>query len=363
MTITLLCAGALAVPGGADDPTRRRELLSRFAPAGSGSATRWLERQAFANPKRLRDENVPPAEMPEEQWLRGRFGVAHAESVAAFATRGETLRLQLRLVHLQLGRDRLVLAAEAAVPLSEAHALALAATANAHFRADGLELVVQTPLVWTLSALDDRGRARVAELSTLQCHSARMAEGRSIDAWSPRGPAQSRWRAFLSELQMCWHEHAVNEERAAHGLAPVNSAWLEGYAGTPSERPFGFVLTTDEAVSGLGLASGAEVSACPPGARVEDIVRLLSIRETAGDVLVDPGGWRHADVQGDAQRWQQAWQRLDQLIDKLHTTSERITRLVLTGERDALVFDARPRPAWLPWSRGRSAMHWLQETS
>ena len=68
MTITLLCAGALAVPGGADDPKRRRELLTRFAPDPAGAATRWLERQAAAASLRISDETAPPAEMPDEQW-------------------------------------------------------------------------------------------------------------------------------------------------------------------------------------------------------------------------------------------------------------------------------------------------------
>lgn len=49
------------------------------------------------------------------------------------------------------------------------------------------------------------------------------------DWWSQHETLRS-WRKLLNEIQMVWHSHPVNAERALRGLPPVNNLWLYGGA-------------------------------------------------------------------------------------------------------------------------------------
>jgi len=52
--------------------------------------------------------------------------------------------------------------------------------------------------------------------------------GQDIGDWWPTGTLWQPWRRLLNELQMTWHEHPVNEARAARGQIPINGVWLYG---------------------------------------------------------------------------------------------------------------------------------------
>lgn len=44
----------------------------------------------------------------------------------------------------------------------------------------------------------------------------------------PPGPEGKRWRALMNEAQILLHNHPVNAQRLAAGLAPANSLWFWG---------------------------------------------------------------------------------------------------------------------------------------
>jgi len=52
----------------------------------------------------------------------------------------------------------------------------------------------------------------------------------SVSDWWPQDPSLQSWRKLVNEVQMVWHSHPVNEERAERGLPPINSLWLYGGA-------------------------------------------------------------------------------------------------------------------------------------
>jgi hypothetical protein len=54
--------------------------------------------------------------------------------------------------------------------------------------------------------------------------------GRDVSDWWPMDPSWRLWRKLLNEIQMCWHDHPVNEARAQAGSPPVNGVWLYGGA-------------------------------------------------------------------------------------------------------------------------------------
>ncbi len=371
MTITILCAGALALPGGSED-SARSVLLTAYAPREDGAAARLLARRRA--PRIGHDDSLVPLELPEETWLRERFGVKDGDSVAAFALHAgagsaadgeqasladgslaDAPRLLVRLVHLHVGLDHLVLAVPQASDIDIEEARALADTANGLFAEDGLRWSPDTASAWSLRATSEAGRARLEGFERLQCRSARLVDGRSIDAWQVTGEAARAWRALLNELQMLWHEHPVNLARERVGRPALNSVWLEGRAGSPRSRAFESVITADEAVAGLALSAGSEVSALPTQASADDFARLVSIQELNGTVLVDPAWWREAVARADAESWQHAWRHFDTLVERLSAAGQAIGTIVLTGERDLLEFEPHADDQWALWRRRRLA--------
>lgn len=354
MTITILCAGALALPGGADDDARPA-LLARHAPPDDGPLARLLARARA--PRRRRDDALTPRELPDETWLRERFGAERGASVAAHAAHAiaggaaASPALLVRPVHLHVGLDHLVLAVPQADEIEAAEAAALAEAANALFADDGLLWSADAPHAWTLRATNDAGRARLEALGGLACRSARLASGRNIDAWQPEGDAARAWRAIVNELQMLWFQHPVNLAREASGRPVLNSAWLEGRPGIAGVRAFDAVVTADDAVAGVALSAGSEVSALDPMASADDFVRMVAIQENADTVLLDPGWWRLAVSRADPLAWREGWTRLDALVERLAAAGETVEALVLAGERDLLEFSPRPSDRWALWRR------------
>jgi hypothetical protein len=74
-----------------------------------------------------------------------------------------------------------------------------------------------------------------------------------------------RWRALLSEAQVVLHNHPRNAERVAAGLPPVNSLWFWGAGILPGtvRSQYQHIATDDEALAGMALLAGADVSTLP----------------------------------------------------------------------------------------------------
>lgn len=80
----------------------------------------------------------------------------------------------------------------------------------------------------------------------------------------PPGPEGRRWRALLSEAQVLLHQHPLNAERQARGLAPVNSLWFWGAGRLPDRvaATHATVQSPDPTVQAFARMAGA--SAQPP---------------------------------------------------------------------------------------------------
>lgn len=53
-------------------------------------------------------------------------------------------------------------------------------------------------------------------------------QGKDVGDWWPTQSHWRAWRRLLNEIQMCWHEHAVNTDREQAGLPAINGLWLYG---------------------------------------------------------------------------------------------------------------------------------------
>lgn len=359
MTLTILCAGALAPPGaqraaleadpaaaapGAVAVSRLRDEMRDASsmqvvalPAASSFARRLRRARVVA---RQRSEEAAPLELPDERWLRERFAL-DGTLAACTLVRNEDgdAPLVVRPVHLHLGLDHLVLAPPARTAPDADEARALVDAANRWLAEDGLELVPERADVWRLDAQRDEARAALAAFAALRAPSARVASGRNISAWQPQGEAVRRWRGFENLVQMAWFEHPVNERRLHDGRLPLTGLWLEGRADAARTRAFDRVHTDDPAVAGLARRAGSELGA---------FAAFAAQRTSSQGTLVDAAFWKEALAEGDAEAWNDAWLAFDRWFEGSPKESASL-RLVLTGERDCVEVSVAASDRFKPW--------------
>ncbi|KAG1242370.1 hypothetical protein G6F65_023057 [Rhizopus arrhizus] len=88
---------------------------------------------------------------------------------------------------------------------------ALLDTARPLFEGTGFAVDALSPQRWRLR-LPDGLRPQTA--------SPQVVAGQRLNEWWRQDTETRPWRRLLNEIQMAWHEHPVNDARAARGLAP-----------------------------------------------------------------------------------------------------------------------------------------------
>jgi hypothetical protein len=163
--------------------------------------------------------------------------------------------------HWQVHSDHLSLSDPQQLALDAATSQALLGIFQNYFAQDGITLQPHQNGVWLATGEVFRN---------LPSASLARAVGRNIDAWMPptNEPRGAALRRLQNEMQMLLYTHALNDERAARGLQPINSFW----------------------VSGAGELSGPVQAATP----VQVDARLVA-----------------PAMHGDAQAYAAAWQTLD----------------------------------------------------
>ena len=184
-----------------------------------------------------------------ERWLQHAFGLegrlaAGALSVlGAGGAPGDAIWARADPVHMQVMRDRVVLAPAAAFPLVRGDADTLCQAVNAHF-AGALELRAIDPARWCarLESEIDVGDEPPLEMA------GREATQRAGDA-------------LLTEIQMLLHNHPVNAAREARGEPAVNSLWFWGAGRLPGRTHGRWQSVTSAEPLALGLARLARAAA------------------------------------------------------------------------------------------------------
>ena len=227
--------------------------------------------------------------LPHEAWLAEKFGTAVTDnSPASAAGRMQALQLQpknghwfvLQPIHIHIARDHLVLTDRRRTAITETESRALFETAQPLFRQAGKDVLYGDAGTWFLRADDWRG---------LQTATPDAACGHNIDIWMPQGAGEREWRKLQNEVQMEWHEHAVNAERATRRLPPVNSLWLWG--GSDAEAT---VSTDIPAYANAHVNLTALLDAAP------DTELLLIDLLTEAALAEDWGSWLTAMETADA---------------------------------------------------------------
>lgn len=144
--------------------------------------------------------------------------------------------------------------------LDMAEALALAEPLLPVFAEAGMQLLVSTP---------DRWHVQLPPGLVLPKFDApEQALGEDLSQHLPAGAEGRQWRILLNDIQVLLHQHPLNAQRRARGLAPVNSLWLWGGGRLP--KPMRSALD--------GVISD-DLLLCALAAR-GDAVHLVRTRET-----------------------------------------------------------------------------------
>jgi len=132
---------------------------------------------------------------------------------------------------------RLLACGQLQVEMDEAQALA--APLRPVFDEAGMQLEISTP---------DRWHLKLPANTALPSFAApEQALGEDLSQHLPQGAEGRRWRVLLNEIQVLLHQHPLNAERRARGLAPVNSLWLWGGGSLPGrlKSPLRGVISDD----------------------------------------------------------------------------------------------------------------------
>jgi hypothetical protein len=276
-----------------------------------------------------------PAASPEA-WLAQVFGLAPTVSHAAVCLAGEGLPregawLHADPVHLAIGQDAVALEDSSGLAISREEATALVTALQAHFESDGLAFLSPAPDRWYL---------RVPAGEVPRTTPLAEALGRNIFGLLPRGTGRINWPAAVTESQMIFSSHAVNEAREARRQRTVNAVWFWGEGSAPGAigRPYHAIVGGDLYVQGLARLSGA--------AGVMEGATILVVIDAAGQAL------RH----GDAQAWIEA---LREIESEWFTRARQLlgdhgeVRLIVPGPKSTRVFRLRPPRRWRFLARPR----------
>lgn len=147
-----------------------------------------------------------------------------------------------------------LLAIGEALGLDDASAESLLRTLRPVFGDFGMPIEAASPSRWYLRVEPGAPLPRFADPDE--------ALGADLFDHLPPGDIGRRWRALLSDAQVTLHQHPLNAERAASGLAPVNSVWFWGAGRLPDHvtSPYARIASDDEVVSAFAhLASVRDV--------------------------------------------------------------------------------------------------------
>src|SRR5690606_20775305 len=119
------------------------------------------------------------------------------------------------------GADQAVLLDPELMDVRADESAALLQTAQPSLAAAGFSVQPIAPQRWRLGLPEGLAPPTVSPAAVA---------GLPLRDWWSQDPALRPWRRLLNEIQMAWHEHPVNDARAARGAPPVNALWLYGGA-------------------------------------------------------------------------------------------------------------------------------------
>ena len=248
-------------------------------------------------------------------------------------------------VHIRAEMYQLILRDVVQIERTEAETLRDAF--NETFHSAGIRLETPVPKRWYLRS------PQAPKLSTVPLS---QALSQDITPLLPGGPDAKHWHALLTECQMLFHDHPVNQTREAQGLPTINSVWLWGGGVLPAAKKpdFAEVFGNDVLIRGLARWAGLAINPLPDSA--EDWLEIA-----ADDGLLIVSELQTLVQEQDFSAWSEALQVLERnwfapLLSAL--SRSRIKRLGIDA-CDGRRFIVSGRDLRRFWRRIRPLEHWL----
>jgi hypothetical protein len=242
-------------------------------------------------------------------------------------------------VHLRAERDVLVLVDALHIGLERESADKFIATLNAHFESE--DLVFHAPV-------SERWYVGLPDTPAITTHPLPFAAGRSVSPLLPSGKDALAWHGRFNEIQMLFHEHAVNQERESGGRPAVNSVWFWGGGTLPSvDRPFAGVWAEDPLARGLAAAARIPWASLPS----DGTEWLSQTGDGAHLVMLDTQGTSGAALPFYEERW------FAPLLQGLKEHTLATVRLLAMSGDDLLRYDVGARDLWKFWRRAPAEIH------
>ena len=232
-------------------------------------------------------------------------------------------------VHIEVGRDSLIVRGLDDAPPDEAEADALIAAANESL-ADARCELRRAGSQWFLHA-DREWSFRPPPLSE--------ALGQPYSPAESDEPDALRWSRLHNSIQMRWHTDPVNEAREVRGLPPINAVWLHGGGAWRALPPLRWPNVHSERAE----LRGAAVAAGSTSARVTDAV--------SGDALLVWDDARPAARRHNWTGWLESMSAIDRRLATL--PSYPTLELVLAGRRQVRSWIAQPSDRLKLWRSTR----------
>jgi hypothetical protein len=247
MKWTLLVPGALLpdhAPRELADAIRAPDLARRLATAREAPSLRAAEHCTgaahvswLAHALQLGDN--PPA-TAAYAWRSLAPGALFGLEASEAGTDDAPWIAQCEPVHIEVGRDRLVLSDLAAAPLEDAEAVELIDLANEAARARSAEDA--NPRGWRFERRAGRWFLLAQRPLEVQGWPLDAVRHGSIRDRQPSGADARALRVLANDVQMSWHECAANDAREARGLPAANGLWIHGGGSWQPVAPAGLCL-------------------------------------------------------------------------------------------------------------------------
>jgi hypothetical protein len=180
---------------------------------------------------------------------------------------------------VHVARDHMTMTDMRRCAPTEQESRALFETAMPLFQETGKTLLYGSRTTWFLRADDWSG---------LHTSTPDAAAGRNIDIWMPKGEGERAWRRLQNEVQMEWHENAVNTAREQQRLPAINSLWLWGGTDIGQPGTGKEFASSDKTLGETGMLASTKASAT-----LESVLRdqgLLVLDELSESALAEEWG-------------------------------------------------------------------------
>jgi hypothetical protein len=223
------------------------ENRSALRPAVLEKLLSWASRQPA--------ENCYEAQLLQLAGLPADTPLAPCALLGEGRAADEGIWMQVTPLHLRADMQNLLLFDDRHLQIDAVEANELVALFNAQFADRGMQLEMRHPQRWymrlqQLPQISSKPLARLSVAPTdLQLGGAQAA----------------RWHAWLTEVQMLFHDCEVNRRRAQQGLPAINAIWVHGAGRLPAAPagPDRWQRVAGDEVLGLGIA---QLAGARPGA-------------------------------------------------------------------------------------------------